>query len=125
LNVISVFLLLTFRIRVSGIGEGEAIQNDSSFLSGNNVGIEKKSLFPVGCFALFFLFLGWDEDDDGKLCGEKFFAFSQTENHSLVIDLHICGFLCENRRYMRINMQKVFPAASGNHFFHPFFAKKG
>jgi len=69
LNVISVCLLLTFRIRVSGIGEGEAIQNDSSFLSGNNVGIEKKSLFPVGCFALFFLFLGWDEDDDGKLCG--------------------------------------------------------
>ena len=61
----------------------------------------------------------------GKLCGEKFFAFSQTENDSLVIDLHICGFLCENRRNMRINMQKVFPTASGNHFFHPFFAKKG
>ncbi len=60
----------------------------------------------------------------GKLCGEKFFAFSQTENHSLVIDLHICGFLCENRRYMRINMQKVFPTASGNHFFLLFFENK-
>lgn len=61
----------------------------------------------------------------GKLCGEKFFAFSQTENDSLVIDLHICGFLCENRRNMRINMQKVFPTASGNHFFHSLFTKKG
>ena len=45
-------------IRASGIGEGEAIQNDSSFLLGNNVGIEKKSLFPVGCFALFFFVFG-------------------------------------------------------------------
>ena len=89
MNVISVCLLLTFRIRVSGIGEGEAIQNDSSFLSGNNVGIEKKSLFPVGCFALFFLFLGWDEDDDGKLCGEKFFAFSQTIFRSQEIDFDV------------------------------------
>ena len=86
MNVISVFLLLTFRIRASGIGEGEAIQNDSSFLSGNNVGIEKKSLFPVGCFALFFLFLGWDEDDDGKLCVEKLIAFSRMRNQSLAID---------------------------------------
>ena len=65
---------------------GEAIQNDSSFLSGNNVGIEKKSLFPVGCFALFFLFLGRDEDDDGKLCGEKLIAFSRMRNQSLAID---------------------------------------
>ena len=86
MNVISVCLLLTFRIRASGIGEGKAIQNDSSFLSGNNVGIEKKSLFSVGCFALFFLFLGWDEDDDGKLCGEKLIAFSRMRNQSLAID---------------------------------------
>ena len=101
MNVISVCLLLTFRIRVSGIGEGEAIQNDSSFLSGNNVGIEKKSLFSVGCFALFFLFLEWDEDDDGKLCGEKLIAFSRMRNQSLAID---CEYSIILIGICRINM---------------------
>ncbi len=70
-NVIFDCLLLAFRILKSDMDEEEALQNDSGFLSEKSVEIEKKILFSAGRFALFLLFSGRDEEENGFLCGEK------------------------------------------------------
>ena len=87
--------------------------------------IDEKSAFPRPLFSVHAGSFPFSAVRFGKLCGERFFAFSQTKNRSTVIDLHICSFLGGNRWTMRINMQKVFPVASGTHFFHSLFTKKG